>query len=311
LSDTSSELTGEVDSIDASEIAQLVWRYKLQFAIMLLLPTLLFGIYLLLTPNVYRSEALVSPGTAQATNPLGALASQYGGLIGVAGLGVSINNNDKSAIGLEKLESTRFLGEFIDRHELLIPLFAAKGWDPQTRELILDPKVFDPQEQVWTRNVASPRTPRPSNLEAVDQFRELLDVRRDGETGLVTIGIRHYSPDLAQQWVAQLIHDINVDVRDSDVKQAQDTIAYLEDQVESTSLSEVRAVFYGLIEEQVKTVMLARVRDEYFLETIDPAVVPEEHSEPKRIILLALCFVLFAVLGVAAILAYSALLGRR
>ncbi|MDA9285265.1 hypothetical protein N9P94_00270 [Pseudomonadales bacterium] len=41
-------------------------------------------------------------------------------------------------------------------------------------------------------------------------------------------------------------------------------------------------MFFELIQSQTETIMLAQVRAEYLFKTIDPAVVAEEKSEPKR-----------------------------
>ena len=55
-------------------------------------------------------------------------------------------------------------------------------------------------------------------------------------------------------------------------------------------------MFYSLIEEQTKIVMLAKISDEYLFETIDPAIVPEEKYRPIR----SLIVVFAAMLGVIA-----------
>jgi len=44
----------------------------------------------------------------------------------------------------------------------------------------------------------------------------------------------------------------------------------------------MQTVFSQLIEEQTKTMMLAEVRSEYVFTTLDPAVIPEDKSSPKR-----------------------------
>jgi LPS O-antigen subunit length determinant protein (WzzB/FepE family) len=49
-----------------------------------------------------------------------------------------------------------------------------------------------------------------------------------------------------------------------------------------------------LIEEQTKTIMFANVRDEYVLKTIDPALIPELKSGPKR----ALICIVGTLLGI-------------
>ncbi len=55
----------------------------------------------------------------------------------------------------------------------------------------------------------------------------------------------------------------------------------------------MQSTFYKLIEEQTKSLMLAEVQDEFIFKTIDPSVVPEIKTSPKR----ALICVLGGVLG--------------
>jgi uncharacterized protein involved in exopolysaccharide biosynthesis len=44
----------------------------------------------------------------------------------------------------------------------------------------------------------------------------------------------------------------------------------------------MQTVFYQLIEEQTKTIMLAEVSPEYVFQTIDPANFPDEKTKPNR-----------------------------
>jgi uncharacterized protein involved in exopolysaccharide biosynthesis len=58
------------------------------------------------------------------------------------------------------------------------------------------------------------------------------------------------------------------------------------------------------MEEQVKSVMLANVREEFALRVIDPAVVPELDKEvrPQRVLIMVIGIILGLVLG--ALLAF-------
>ena len=79
---------------------------------------------------------------------------------------------------------------------------------------------------------------------------------------------------------------------------------YSNKQIESTSLADVQNIFFRLIEEQTKTVMLANVSDEYLLTTLDPAVAPEMRSRPNRrlIVILGMMLGIFVGAGVTSVL---------
>jgi len=171
---------------------------------------------------------------------------------------------------------------------------AADGWNATSDALEIDNDTYDTDTQEWVRNVSAPLKPAPSDIEAYKRFmNDVLIVSQDKKSGLVTIGIDFYSPTLAKQWVDWLVTDINDYMRAKDLSSAERTISYLSEQLESTSIADMQTIFYQLIEEQTKTIMLANVRQHYVLEVIDPAVVPEKEVEPKR----ALICILITLLG--------------
>ena len=82
-----------------------------------------------------------------------------------------------------------------------------------------------------------------------------------------------------------------------DVTEATKSIEYLKQQVANTSLAELQAMFFELIQSQTETVMLAEVRPEYVFKTIDPAVAPEEKSGPNRALICIVGTLLGIVIG--------------
>ena len=120
----------------------------------------------------------------------------------------------------------------------------------------------------------------------------------DKQTGYVTVSIDHQSPVVAAQWVNWLVEDVNAAVKAQDVSEAEKSIEYLKQQVANTSLADLQAMFFELIQSQTETVMLAEVRPEYVFKTIDPAVVPEEKSKPSRALICVLGTLLGGMLGV-------------
>lgn len=216
------------------------------------------------------------------------MAAQYGGLANLAGINVGSGSADKTVVGIEILKSRQFLTDFISRHELLAPLIAAKRWDASENALVYDESDFDVANGQWIRSVRPPKKVIPSSQEAYERFREILAVSQDAKSGLVTLSVEHVSPTLAKQWADWLVEDLNNSIMTSDVKDAELAIDYLTKKVEETSLSDLHNVFFSLIEEQTKTIMLAKMSGEYLFRTLDPAVVPEEHERPKRVLIVLL-----------------------
>ena len=239
----------------------------------------------LLLPNVYTASALLSPAE-ESSGGLSSLMSQYGGLASLAGVSLpSGNDGSKAQLGIQILKSRIFIGKFVNRHGLLPDLMAVDRWDAVSKNITYDPAIYDVKQQIWTRKIDPPLTPKPSLQEAFKQFQEVMSISEDAQTGYVSISIEHKSPIVAAQWVEWLVSDLNTTIKNQDVSEAKRSIKYLKQQISSTSLAELRAMFFELIQSQTETVMLAEVRPEYVFKTIDPAVVPEEESQPNRILI--------------------------
>jgi uncharacterized protein involved in exopolysaccharide biosynthesis len=203
-------------------------------------------------------------------------------LASLAGVDLSAGASDQTTVALEVLKSRSFIKAFINIHELLVPIMASKGWKADTDTLEIDSDIYSSASKEWVRDVALPKKPKPSDIEAYGGFLELLNVSQDKTSGLITIAVEFYSPTQAKQWVDWLIADLNDYMRQQDLAEAERTIEYLSEQLDSTAITGMQTIFYQLIEEQTKTIMLAKVRQDYVLEEIDPAIIPEEEVKPKR-----------------------------
>lgn len=290
------------DEIDLRELFRVLWEGKWLIGGITSAATVIAVIVALMLPNIYRAEALLAPNDQEGAGGLSALAAQYGGLASLAGINIGGGSADKTALGLEILKSRKFISEFIERHDILVSLMAAEGWDSETGILEIDPDDYDAASETWVRNVRPPRRTVPTYQEAYEVFMDILSVSQNKKTGFVTVSVEHYSPTIAMQWVDWLIDDLNLSIMQQDVAEAEQAIEYLNKQIESTSLADMQNVFFSLIEEQTKTVMLAKVTDEYLLKTLDPAVAPEVKSKPRRSLIVVLSALLGSFLAFAFVL---------
>ncbi|MFT4634820.1 MAG: hypothetical protein ACI9OI_000608 [Chitinophagales bacterium] len=285
------------DEIDLRELCVVLWDGKWWIAGITAVASIIAVVFALSLPNIYQSEALLAPASS-SSGGLGGLAKQYGGLASLAGISLpGDGSGDKTVLGLEVMKSRRFIAEFIEHHDLLVPLMASSGWDQSTGDLVIDNGIYESTAKKWVRDVPPPKQPVPSLQEAYQKFEKLLSITEGRKSGFISLSIKHYSPVVAQQWVVWLIEDINNTLREQDVREAERSIAYLKQQVEATLLTDLQAMFFELIQSQTETIMLAKVRQEYVFKTIDPAVVPEKISEPKRALICILGTLLGGVLA--------------
>ncbi|MFB2726371.1 Wzz/FepE/Etk N-terminal domain-containing protein [Shewanella mangrovisoli] len=291
------------DEIDLRELFSVIWKGK-WFIIVI---TAVFAVasvgFAILQPNIYKSEALLAPASEEQGGGLSALASQFGGLASLAGVNLGGKGGaDKTQLAIEVLKSRQFTSEFIQKHNILAELMAAKKWDRDNDKIIYDPELYNEKTNTWVRDVKPPFKPEPSMQEAYKEFSKMIAVNKDKETAMVTISVEHLSPTLAQQWVTWLIEDINKVMKERDVAEANRSSEFLNKQIALTNVADIKTVLYKLIEEQAKTIMFAEVRDEYVFKTIDPALAPEEKSKPKRALICVLGTMLGGMLGIMVVL---------
>ena len=282
------------DEIDLAELWRAIWAGKILIIVISGLFAVLSIFYALKQPNIYKATTLLAPASEQGgASGLAKMAGQFGGLASLAGINLGGGGTDKTGLALEVLMSRVFLEKFINKYDMLVPLMAAKDWDIASNKLILDEDLYSVENETWLREVEAPRKPKPSSWESYKAFRKIFSVATDKESGMITMSIEHYSPLIAKQWLLWLVDDINTTMREQDKAEAQRSIDYLSNKLKETQLADMQTVFYQLIEEQTKTIMLAEVSKEYVLKTIDPANAPEEKAKPKR----ALIVIFGTVLG--------------
>ncbi len=103
-------------------------------------------------------------------------------------------------------------------------------------------------------------------------------------------------------WLTWLVQDINEYMREQDQIEAKASIDYLTSQLAKIKVATMETVFYELIEEQTKNMMLTMVKKEYVLKTIDPAQVPETRAKPNRSLILILGTILGGMLSILIVL---------
>lgn len=293
---------GVSDEIDLRELFSILWQGKWWIIGVTFLFFAASLVYALSLPNTYKSEVLLAPAEENSGGGLAGKMGQLGGLASLAGVNIGGGETDKIFIAIEVLKSREFISKFIVKYNLLVPLMAAKGWDRSGEQLLIDRNIYDDERKLWVRKPTHLRPAKPTQQEAYKKFIKLLGISKDKETNLVSVSVEHYSPVVAKDWVDGLVKSINEEVKRRKMVEAKKSIKYLTDQLGKTSIADMQAVFYELIEDQTKTVMFAEVRDEYVFKTIDRAVVPEQRVGPKKSLICVLGTVLGGIIGVVFML---------
>jgi len=284
------------DEIDLRQLFATLWQGKWIIIATTILFTVAGVLYALSKPNIYLASALLAPAQNEGTS--NGISGQLGGLASLAGINIGSGGSNKTIMAKEVLQSRAFLTDFIHRYDLSVPLMATKAWDMKNERWVIDPEIYDMETSEWQKDDEG-KSLKPTNWDMVKKFKEShLSLAEDKETGMVTVKLKSLSPPVAKEWADLLVKDINEHMREQDVQDAEARIAYLEEKLNETSIAGMQQVFYQLIESETRTVMLANAQNEYVFKTVDPAVVPQEKSEPKRALIAILAVMLGGILGV-------------
>jgi len=290
------------DEINISELFDVIWDNKLFLSIWTSLFALIALIYSFTLTNIYTAESLLAPSTSGNTSS--SLISQYAGIASMAGITLPQSSTGMSEkdLALSLLKSKGLLQRLIEKYDILPDLIAAKNWNANTKLISYDLKLYDINKNAWIREVKPPYKQIPSLQEAFFFFNEAISVSEDNKTGTISLKVEHLSPEIAYKWSLAIIQEVNEYVADMRINEAQLSIEYLNEQIRITPYPELRAMFYELIQQHTQSMLLAKVRPEYALTTIDPPLIPEKKSAPSRASIISLLTFLGGILGAAIIL---------
>ena len=166
----------------------------------------------------------------------------------------------------------------------------------------IDQDIYDTKTNTWLVEDDYGQQGAPSSWELYEAFSEIYAVSEDKKSGFVSVSMEYYSPQIAKQWLDLYISAINKHMQERQMKKVITNIEYLEAQIEKTEIAEMQEVFYTIIEEQIKSKMLAEASPDYAFTAVSPSMVPEEKSQPKRALICVLGMLLGGMLSVLLVM---------
>ena len=287
------------DEVDLKELFLVLWEAKK----LIILITSLFAmgsiIYSLTLPNYYRSEAVVSiAGQSTNTGSLGGLS----GLASMAGISLSAGGEDKSIIAIKTIQSRSFLKHLISFEDVLSSIVAAKSYDLQSKKIQYDPEIYNEDKGEWVRKAERNRQAKPSYLEIYSSYLDQVSVTKDKATNLVTISVEHISPMFAKELLELIIDQANELMRDRDLRESSDAIAFLNTEIPKSSLITMKEAINNLVQAQLEKQMLSKINTEYILKVIEPPFIPEEKSRPLRAVICIFGTLIGGILAIILVL---------
>jgi uncharacterized protein involved in exopolysaccharide biosynthesis len=274
----------QMDDIDLFDIwERLLKRWRLIACVTAAITILAIAAALTATP-IYEAKVVMLVSADESNSKLQGLsgiASQLG--LGALGLGAGESNHKAESLATVQ---SRILTEGYIRDKNLLAILFDKDWDAARKQ--------------W-KNPQKPRTLWDGNKLFERSIRTVVE---DRKTGLVTLTITWKDKELVAQWANDLVARTNAHVRQRALDLSAGNLAYLNEELKSTNVVETQQAIYKLIEGEIKTTMLARGNEQYAFTVIDPAVVPQDKSNLRRLYVVVIGFfagltigVLWALLG--------------
>ena len=269
----------KIGDINLFEISSQIWISRKSLLIWTLATFILSALLTFSIPNKYKSSAILKVSHNLQNEQVG-LNSSIGGL---SLLGSGFNNPKLHSIA-ETLESWDFIDSYIDKYDKEVLVYAAQGWDKKNNKIIINSWLYDEDNNSWLirNNDSNTNYSAPSSWKLFKRFSNYLNVYIDSSTGFITVSIEYYSPYRAKEWVEDIVKHLNDHIRDRELEVINKNVAYLQDQIEKTSLSYIREIFFVSIEEELKKKMFAEANTEYAVSYITRPMIPERKSSPSR-----------------------------
>ena len=284
------------DEIDFRELFSTLWLNKKFILILTGIFAVLSVIYSLSLTNLYTSQALLVPTSLNSDS-----TSQYKALASVAGVNLDDPSPDVT-LAIAFINSKKIIRQLIKHESFLPDLMAAKKWHIKSNSIIYDDDLYDKKNKKWVREVDFPFQQVPSEQEAFELFSKQINISEDKKNQLVTLSVEHISPSVAQQWAEWIIDEANTMVANLRIEESENSIKYLNEQINLTPYAELRTMFFSLIQENTQNMMLAKVSKQYALTIVDPPLIPEIKSSPQRSLICILGTLLGGMLSLLIIL---------
>jgi len=280
------------NEIDLRELFYILFQGKWIIVSVTAFISIIGVIYSLTLPNIYQSNTILVP--VDSSSAISGALGSYSGLAGLAGINLPVGGGEgNSAKAIQKINSLSFFKNNILPNIHLPDLVAVKSWNPKTNILAFDESIYDTSSNTWVRKYTYPQQQIPSPQESYEVFKQHLSLSDDKKSGFITLSIKHQSPFVAKQWVELVVNEINAFYRQKDKSESEKAASYLNQQISMSGLSEIKQVLAQLLQEETKKLTLIEANQHYVFDYIDPPVVMEKKSEPKR----ALICILSALLG--------------
>ncbi|TFG58882.1 MAG: hypothetical protein E4H29_05245 [Deltaproteobacteria bacterium] len=221
---------------------------------------------LFLLPNIFESSGTVVPTTedGKPNFSLGALASSIGLTVG----------GPTKIEDLESLFKSRELTVRVFRKYNPWPLVFPDSFDPATGKL----------RPGWRERISGVRSEPvpPGDWDALRAVEKRLTVSVSRKLGTLSVSFESRSAAGSRDVVSYYLEEAKSRLQEKALERATRNKGFLETHISRTVDPIVRERLYTLYSQEVEKEMLARNREQFGFTILDPPMVPDRKSRPKR-----------------------------
>jgi uncharacterized protein involved in exopolysaccharide biosynthesis len=277
----------EDGSFDLKATLAALWRRRGFIFLVCTLFAAVSLVFAFLLPHKFVASTVLLP--ADSEDLPSSLPSSLLGLASIAGL-EGVGGDAMGQEAMLTLRSREFLYSFIEQHGIRQQLFPRR-WDADRKTWKEGSPGLVGKMLARVSAIGAPSNldkmkagdGGPSLWQAYERFRGLLNVSQDRQTREIRVTLEWTDPQAAAQWANALVTDLNSAMRATAVEQSTKRLKFLEERLAEEDIVSIRESIAGLIEKELTRIMLATVQQDFSLRVIDPAVVPERKSKPRRL----------------------------
>lgn len=282
------------DEIDLPELAHVVWSGRKLIIVIVVCITLATIIASLLMTNIYTAEAVIKPVVQEkGGGRLSSLAAQFGGLASLAGIAMPGAASSAELVSL--LKSNVLKKQVIEKYHLL-PVLFPKKWDEEKKAWKKSGGFsFNPLVLISKLIPEKPGTPKknkdiPDTWDGIRALDKTMKVNYNMKEDMITLTINFRDPAIAAAITNYFITELNERMSQEAKRIATINKEYLEQQLRETKDPLVQQKIYNLIADKIETTMMAEVKEGFAFKVLDPPMIPDRKSKPKRALMVVVAF---------------------
>ncbi|MHB8108682.1 MAG: YveK family protein [Syntrophorhabdaceae bacterium] len=251
--------------INLIDLLKIILKHKKLITYIVIISVLCTAAISLLMTKIYESRAMITPVEAPAAQSgMAAIAAQFGVMTPQSSNVSEIVGLLKSNILMQKvMEKGKFYDIFFDKDDL---------------------KGKTDNEKLW---------------KAIRLLKEdILKITENKKENIITISAQYKDPVVAQKIASITLTELTEYMTTEAKRVAEANKVNLDSQMVTTADPFVRQKIYALIAQQIETSMMAAAKENFAFKIIDPPMVPDKKSKPKRTVMVLISFVVSLFLGI-------------